>query len=211
LGIGIATNAYGSWMVAVPVIVIALFLKLRREAWRRVVALVVAFAAPIVAWIAICRIVAGSYYNHETSAYRQFVWVLDAARLGPNELWHRSTSYLLLTVREVLGTFELWVTAAVIAIGIVVAAIKKIQLSPTTARERATLVAVGLTSVTTFLFLWGIGFYTPRLSAALFPPLLILTGWVYSRIVAASSPWMRRVTTGALATGVVAWVGSLLT
>jgi hypothetical protein len=211
LGIGLGASAYGSWIVAVPVIVVALFIRLRLAAVRRVIAFLAAFAAPVVGWIAVCKIVAGSYYNHEAVVYRQFVWVLDSLRLGPTDLWHRTTSYLLLTVREVLGTFELWIAAAVIAVGVVIAVAKRIQLSPSTPRDTATLTAVGLTLVTTLLFLWAIGYYTPRLSIALFPPLLIVAGWVFSRLIAGSAARMGRLTTVAAAVGVAAWLGFLLT
>ena len=39
----------------------------------------VAFAAPGLAWIGICRMVAGSYYMAETKEYHQFVWLPESA------------------------------------------------------------------------------------------------------------------------------------
>jgi hypothetical protein len=190
---------------------VALCVKQRLGAARAAAAFVAGFAAPQVAWIALCRLVAGSYYNHEVTAYRQFVWVLDSLRLGPGDLWRRSTSYLLLTLREILGTRELWVAGAVISLGVVVAVLRRIDLTPGSAEDRATLFAVALTAVATTLFLWGIGFYTSRLSTTLLPLLLIVAGWVYSRVAGDLRGWTRRLVSLVAAAAVLGWIAFVLT
>jgi hypothetical protein len=209
LAVGLGTLAYGSWLLTVVVIAVALVIKLRKAAVRPVLSFVGGVAAPVLAWMALCYAVVGSYYNHEIHAYREFVWPLDP---GPSDLWHRSTSYMLLTLREFLGTPELWVTGGVLAVGIIVAAVRRVSLSPSTDEDRALLWSIGLTQGLTVVFLWGIGYYTTRLSVALIPPLLILAGWIFARIAAASSrAWTGRVLTVASAVAVVGWTGLILT
>lgn len=186
LALGLAANAYGSWLIAVPVIALALWRGSRVGAGRaqraaRVAAFVAGTAAPLVAWIITCRIVAGSYYNHEAVFYRQFVWIMDAAKQGPGELWQHLSSYSLLWVRSILGTRELWLAGAVLAVGVVVAVLRRVSLAPTTPVEKATLWAVAATGVVSLAFLWGIGYYTPRLAITVLPLVLVAAGWVWSR------------------------------
>ena len=210
LAVGAAANVYGSWLITVPVVMIALWMRLGRAVVRVGAAFLAGTAAPVLAWVLLCQLVAGSYFNHEASVYRQFVWALDAARAGPGDLARRSASYLLLTLREILATSELWLVALALAVGVVAALARGIVLRPETAQERATLVAVGLTAAVTVAFLWGIGFYTPRLSLTLLPLLLIITGWVYARLAAGLGAWGRRALTVGAAAAALLWVNAVL-
>ena len=210
LAVGLAANVYGSWLITVPVVGLALLLRLRRAAVRSVGAFVGGTAVPVLAWMALCRLVTGSYYSHEASVYRQFVWVLDAAQAGPGELARRSASYLLLTLGEILATSELWLVGAALAVGVVAAAVARVDLRPDTPVQRATLIAVGLTAATTVAFLWGVGFFTPRLSVTLLPLLLIVTGWVYARLAAGAGVWLRRAITAGAVLATLAWVNTTL-
>ena len=211
LALGVGALAYGSFVLTVPVVVVALCVKLGLKAAPAAGAFVAGFAAPQIGWIALCRLVVGSYYNHEVTAYRQFVWVLDSLRRGPGDLWRRSASYLLLTLQEIIGTRELWVAGAVIGLGIVLAVLRRIDLTPGTADDRATLSAVAWTAVVTVLFLWGIGYYTDRLSTTLLPLLLIVAGWVYSRLAGDLRGWTRRLVSLVAAAAVLGWLAFILT
>ncbi len=185
LAVGLAANAYGSWLIAVPVVALALWLASRdRPGVVRAGAFVGGAAAPLLAWMLVCKIVAGSYYNHEAVFYRQFVWILDAAGQGPGELWEHLSSYTLLWVRSLLGTRELWLAGAVLGAGVVVAVLRRVSLWPETPEGRATLWAVGVSGIVSLAFLWAIGYYTPRLSITVLPLVLVAAGWVWSRALA---------------------------
>lgn len=212
VGVGVAANAYGSWLIAVAVVVVALFVRLRWSAWRQAIAYMVAAVIPTLVWVVVCKIYAGSYYNHEAAVYRQFVWVLDAAQEGPAELWHRVSSYFLLSVRAALGVAELWLAAGLIAVGVIIAAIRRISLRPTNDDDRATLTAIALTEVVSFFFLYGIGYYTPRLSILLFPPMLMLIGWIAARLLANASAVTRKYVVPTVAVlAASAWFAAMLT
>ena len=87
---GLLSLAYGAFAVCVGVGVLALLTSCRGTEWRcslpkvttRIVALTTGFAIPLFIWIGICVSVAGGYYNAEVAMLRQFLWLLDAARLG---------------------------------------------------------------------------------------------------------------------------------
>jgi hypothetical protein len=209
LAVGAAANVYGSWLITVAVLILVLVLKLRLAAWRSVAALVGGVAAPIGGWMILCRLIVGSYYNHEAVAYRQLVWVLDALEAGPADLGRRSASYLLLTVQEILATTELWWAAALIMIGVIAAGVLRVRLGPQTPAQQATLLGVGLTAGATVAFLWAIGFYTPRLSITLLPLLLIVAGWIYSRLTAAGA-WYGRIVPAAAAAAALVWANLTL-
>jgi len=209
LAVGAAANVYGSWLVTVAVVALALVLKLRLAAWRSVAAFVGGAVAPIVGWMLLCRLVVGSYYNHEAEVYRQLVWILDALATGPADLGRRSASYLLLTLQEILATTELWWATALIVIGVIAAGVLRVRLRPTTPAQQATLIGVGLTAVVTVAFLWAIGYYTPRLSMTLLPLLLIVAGWIYTRLAAAGT-WPGRVVTAMAAVAALVWASLTL-
>jgi hypothetical protein len=209
LAVGAAANVYGSWLVTVVVVALALVLKLRLAAWRSVAAFVGGALAPIVGWILLCRVVVGSYFNHEAEVYRQLVWILDALATGPADLGRRSASYLLVTLQEILATTELWWATALIVVGVLTAGVLRVRLRPTTDAQRATMIGVGLTAGVTVAFLWAIGYYTPRLSMILLPLLLIVAGWVYARL-AASGTWPGRAVTAVAAVAALVWASLTL-
>jgi len=103
------------------------------------------------------------------------------------------------------------VAGAVIGLGIVLAVLRRIDLTPGTADDRATLSAVAWTAVVTVLFLWGIGYYTDRLSTTLLPLLLIVAGWVYSRLAGDLRGWTRRLVSLVAAAAVLGWLAFILT
>lgn len=81
---GLGALAYGSFVLAAPVIVLALAARrgfgAAMPSWPAVVAGLALVLLPNVAWIALVRGASGQYYAHELEAYRQIVWMLDLAR-----------------------------------------------------------------------------------------------------------------------------------
>ncbi len=195
LGVGLLSLAYGSWIVTAAAMGLVFLV---RKHFQALLGFGAGFAALAGGWILFCKIVVGSYYNHEAVVYRQFLWILDAWEMGLDVFLRYVGSYFLLTIREILGTGELWALAALTTVGIVIAALKRVDLRPADAHGRALLGATALTIGVYAVFLFGMGFYTTRLSAGLVPAALFLVGWVFSRLSPAAR-WTAFIPAGAAA------------
>ena len=142
---------------------------------------------PTVVWIAVCEKVAGSYYSHELVAYHQFIWLWEASRYGL-----RSTvDALNLATAETAGQFieVLWPVAGLLLVALVAARVAGISIGPRTREQKATLVALGLTTLMSVGLLWSIGLWAFRLTYTLLPLFLIAIGWVAARLVRGSPRW----------------------
>ena len=170
---GMLALAYGSFAICMVSGVFAVMVAGRRAGWQgnlldlclRIVALVVGFALPTLSWIVMCKLIAGSYYNHEMLAYRQFVWLLDAERLGWPTFISSLISHLMEFMRILLPvlSFPLMLTGTIIVFAIVTqggvrAIVKDRQLM---------LLAIGITTITSFAFLYLMGFYLARIELEL--------------------------------------------
>ena len=132
------------------------------------------FAAPNVAWIAICRVLSGGYYSGETEQYHEFVWIPQHIRDGFGPFLSRLAGYSVLELRSVFPA------AAVPLIMVASIALASIWLSvpflPAASDRRAIALACWLTLAFEILFLYGVGVYLSRISYLLAPPLLVLAG-----------------------------------
>lgn len=179
--VGLAALVYGSVVITVAVVTVLLLLHSRNQ-WRRVGVLWAAFALPQLAWVVVCEIFAGSYYNQETSVYHEFVWLPQAAVRGPHVLYQWVRADFLVSARAVLVTAGL---PLLLLLGLVVAAILAgIRLAPATEDERRILVGTGVTLGISVLFFFAIGGGTPRISYYVLPPILLLIGWVTAKLIA---------------------------
>jgi hypothetical protein len=215
LGLGAGMLLYGNVVVTVVAVAAVLLLRgvrgARGSRWpavRRNVTLValfgVAFATPPLLWMELCRRVAGSYYSHEMVAYHQFVWLPEAAHVGPSVLLRTVVHFARATVDEIIAG------AGVLLIVLVVAAVLALKLGSSVVsaapRPRATLAATVLTFVCSVLFCWALGYYAPRMAFNVVPVLLLLIGWFAARL-AARSPAMARAVAVAMPVLAAVWVG----
>lgn len=177
---GLAFLAYGSFVLVVPVIIVARVVAQRRAGalqLKRTAAeagvLTAAFVAPSAVWIAMVRLVAGSYYSAETAEYRQFVWIFDALGEGLGELVSRADHNSRLYADTFVSPDLLPVVLLVAGVGVVV------RGRPSSVRDRSRFsadlaVAALIVAVAVFLFQWAMGFYESRLTFMLVPPLIVL-------------------------------------
>src|SRR5688572_18485387 len=122
-------------------------------------------------WVGVVYWRAGSFYSHEVDQYRQFVWMADCVRAGAQTC--RAT---LATnwVNLFNATAQVITVPALLAIGCRVArAICTAEGDPVS-MPRTLLQASALAWVVTFVFVALAGFYSPRLSWLLVPPILML-------------------------------------
>jgi hypothetical protein len=139
---------------------------------------------PTVAWILLCRLVAGSYYNQELSAFGEFIWPIVAIQDG--SIGDRLITASLKTFREV---FSVAVPAIILILLLAVAAIAlRIDIRPRSRQDRAILAAAALTALLAVALNWSIGFIAARIMFHAVPPMLIIAGWLAARLAASGRP-----------------------
>ncbi len=181
--LGAYSLIYASVLITLAVVGLVLVVRGRRGLVR-VVAFGSAFAVLPLAWIAICRSIAGSYYNHEVTSYHQFVWPFVEARHGMRALASYVEVVSIATTRELISTGGL--TLLLIA-GLAAAAVwYRVHLTPTSSEQRAILVASALTVAVSAAFGWGIGFIANRMMFNAVPALLVGLGCLAARLSAHS-------------------------
>ncbi len=84
---GILVLLYGSFLLLLPIFLIAIFykhIKTTKQPFKNVIKSAfisfIAFCIPILSWILILKILTIDFYSHETFYFREFVWVLDALK-----------------------------------------------------------------------------------------------------------------------------------
>lgn len=96
---GFGILIYGTFIIAVPVILMALIYKRTRtpyhsargwirEFFREALSLTMV-VLPGAAWVAIVWVKNGNFYHHAAENYGQFVWIMDSWRQGLGELLHQ--------------------------------------------------------------------------------------------------------------------------
>ena len=167
--------------------------------------MVLSFVAPIVAWFFVVVARLGSFFSRETEEYRQFVWVLDAAREGvfvPRLLQHLGT-FLDLSIVVTLFPGIALVIALLIrgASG---------ATHPQDAAERDLRFGLLLYLIAAVLFFAPMGYYATRNLWSLVPPIVLLLGLELRALALATSGRRRTLLSAALVTisgvYVVYWV-----
>jgi hypothetical protein len=183
LALGAYSLVYGSVLITVAVVGLVLLAR----GWRgtaRAVTFGAAFAVLPAGWIVVCRMIVGSYYNHEASAYHEFVWPVVAAQRGSRALARYVEVVSIATVREVVSAAGLFLLLIVALAAMAVRC--RIRLKPESREHRAILVASVLTVAVSVVFGWAIGYIANRLMFNVVPPLLVCLGWLATRLSARS-------------------------
>jgi len=210
LGTGVLMLAYGSFALLVPAVCAGALLRWHRgrePSGARVVAMCAAAAlacalAPI-AWVGFVTHVTGGFHGSETAEYRQFVWMAD--------VWHRGGASRLglvlmnFTARYARALARGLLVPAFAAGGLILLRLAAWERTVIVARARAvTLVACAVSLVLNLVFFWLLGFYEPRLTVAVTPPLLVGVATLAAGVVEPEPAYRRRVILLVFAAAVVA-------
>jgi len=197
-GLGTLVLAYGTFLVGLPLLLISGEISRRRSRTPvtrslvlRELGLGAVFVAPTVLWVAFVTAYVGSFYSHETSRYRQFVWVFDAAESGLGELVSQAVTFTgdfraTLTSGEI-GPFLLLLAVALVSF------VMRHRSGPSSLGEADLQLAALLTAGMLAVFLWPIGFYAQRMSFTIVPAILIFVAlevparWEDSSMIAAGT------------------------
>lgn len=199
--VGAGLLLYGSFVVPL-LCVIAIQWFVYRRVWS---GLLVGASASLVylAWMAVVFMRTGAFYNHEVVEYRQFVWVIDCVRSGASACQDTVATNALSFFN---ATAPILAVPMLLAIGVRLARVLWLREDTSTPVPRTLLQASVLTWIVTFVFLALAGFYAPRLSWLLVPPLLMLIaidGGALWRAAGARRPWAVSVALVVICTGYV--------
>ena len=206
-GLGAYSLVYAS--VVITVVVVGIVLAARgRRGLVPAAAFGAAFAAAPLAWIAICRTVVGSYYNHEVTTYHEFIWPLMEARHGPRAVARYVEVVSIAATREFVSVAGL---TLLLIVGFAAVAVRcRANLAPRSRDHRAILVASALTVAVSIAFGWGIGYQANRMMFNVVPALLVCLGWLTARL-SVRSPRLRIATGTALSVVAMVVIGVTVT
>lgn len=91
---GLLLLVYGNFLLLLPVILFSYFLNCRKEGYfplfsflKNVMLFTIIFTSPTLLWIAFLKLNGISYYNHEISKFRHFVWMTDSINISVNHFF----------------------------------------------------------------------------------------------------------------------------
>lgn len=189
---GCASLIYGSFVLVPVAATVALLVADQRPTGfsgiGSAVAALMLFALPLVVWRVIVVAEAGDFYMHETVAYRQFVWIIDATRSGGGALASALLTNLSLFARTLLIALAIPVASVLVVKGLAQ------RVAPPSSRKDMILQRAVLSFyVAAVPFFALVGYYAPRLSWQLVPPLLLLLSIDIRRILSSISSARRKV------------------
>jgi hypothetical protein len=203
VGLGLYALIYGSVLITVAVVGLVLLAR----GWRGLVRAVVfgaAFAVVPLGWIVACRIIVGSYYNHEATSYHEFIWPFAEAARGPRALASYVEVVSIAATREVVSAAGL---TLLLIVGLMAVAVwRRVDIAPKSVEHHAILVAALLTTAVAVAFGWSIGYLDNRMMFNVVPPLLVCLGWL-AALLSARSGRMRTATATALSVVALIVVG----
>jgi hypothetical protein len=171
--LGLACLVYGGFLL-VPASMIAARWMYRRDGHGHMTLLALStlavMAIPLIAWRSLVIAKTGSFYSHETQYYHEFVWITE--RLRDGTLAAAATQ----NAAAFAGTFP---RALAVPVAFLVA-VNGIAIARggtrTQPRMNDSIRASIAFLIVAIVFYALMGFYDPRLTATLIPPLIVIVG-----------------------------------
>jgi 4-amino-4-deoxy-L-arabinose transferase-like glycosyltransferase len=203
---GLASLTYGAFVLVPLAAIVATFWSEERQAVvthiRRVVTALLLFVIPLLAWRLVVAAETGDFYMHEIVAYRQFVWMLDAASMGGREI----ADALQMNLSRFARTLPTALTFPVASLLLVKGAARWMGSPPFSRDERVLQRAVMAFYVPAMPFFALMGYYAPRLTWQLVPPLLIMLAIDLGRLLASAGAERKKVASRSLVVVSAAYV-----
>lgn len=188
--LGIGFLAYGSLMICVAAAIVSIglgaWINRERPSWAALIGnyllFLLAFAAPVLIWIALVRRASGYFFSPEAEIFRQFVWMLDSWRAG-------GITALLSQTRIFFSEFLLhfanvvWPAVALLAIVLVIRILSPDRFCETIKQRSLTVTAAGITLVISAVFYALMGFYRNRLEFNVVMPLLVIASVLLTGVI----------------------------
>ena len=175
---GLLLLVYGNFLLILPVMLYSYFLNLKKENRLSLIpfiinaaSITIVFSLPTFLWIITLKLIGLSYYNHEVSAFRHFVWMIDDLKISTayflNAFYEHTIDFL-----KTSGSLLFYVLLLLVAVST-----RLINFEKTSIKRKGLFeskaAAVTIFSFLLFsVFLWLIGSYADRLTCSLGPILL---------------------------------------
>ena len=170
---GLSLLVYGNFILLAACVVIGLLYY--RYGAADVLLSAFLICLPTILWIAILRANHVTYYNHEITAYHQFIWIYECI----NTSWVALQKQACVNYSNYMGTFGImrffiYITIILAFINMTYSQLDKSQLNLVS--HALFLLAISI------LFFYLMGYYRERLTYTLFVPLEIIAAILYSRL-----------------------------
>jgi hypothetical protein len=173
---GVSMLVYGNFLPMYGYLLLSSYLVDRKLHVPHLIACIMTFLLPTLAWISICVLVTGSYYNIEIELYRQLVWIIDSLKISFGHFLETFYGFII----KYLKTFR-EITVFVLAMIFLSVFSRKAM-----AEKAATVRGLVLTLTIFFLFFLILGYYAERLTFTLYPPILCILAFQVHHI-----KWLR--------------------
>ena len=177
---GLLFLVYGNFLLLLPTILFSYFLNRKdqqrlfeRSTYLTMITAIILFFLPIALWIFYLRIIGVTFYSHEFSGFRQFVWIKDSLEI--------STSYFLSvlynnTIDFLKTSGSLFLTLLFLVLVTLCSARQKksetITIYASLQRKENKILLFSF--ISSLLFLWLLGYYADRLTFTLSPLILFM-------------------------------------
>jgi hypothetical protein len=208
LGAGTLTLFYGSFLVFLPIAIVAVVVAGRRDAdaraglGTRLGAVTAGFLVAPVGWIAFVTLVAGRFYSDEIGRFRQFVWIVDGVRFG----YARLIMYLAASQFLRWSADVLWFPLALALAAIVLARRAGVRTADVERAHGESLRAAAIALAALVAFFVLMGTYGYRMEWNFVPPILVLIAAILATVEERIDARRRPLLTGVVATVVAGWL-----
>jgi hypothetical protein len=165
-----------------------------------------AFSVPLLAWRQFVIWKTGSFYMHEVSTYRQFVWLADSLGRGMATFLSAVFENLRLFIETVVES----VLAVIVLTSVAIALCHKKGIRPIKAMPVELRIALGSFVVAATPFFALMGYYTPRLSWELAPPALVILAWALSSLMTQVDVRVTRITSAVVVAVAIAYTVGII-
>ncbi|HEY0462395.1 MAG TPA: hypothetical protein VGC97_24895 [Pyrinomonadaceae bacterium] len=178
---GILLLCYGNFLVMIPAIMLAILINLYgagnfsiKRAAKLTIPATLIFIAPMAIWSLILIKINGTVYNHEASAYRQFIWIFDKLSISFKDFYDQMIAF------SATYWISIYRTVLVFLVALILLKTYNFFFQPKNApaeelsrrNSKAGMIAVVLMLYA--LFFWLMGYYSERLTFTLVPVVLCL-------------------------------------
>jgi hypothetical protein len=178
---GILLLAYGNFLLLLPMLLLAVLIQtirtgrsLKTFILKLFFPIAFIFSLPLAIWYAVLLKINGSIYNHEVSAYRQFVWVYDKLSISFGDFFNQFVSFLSIYWISIYRTILIFLIVLVLLKvfnRFYPSKSKKEDLPPDYPLMKKWIAVI---FVFYFLFFFFMGYYSERLTFTLVPIVLCL-------------------------------------
>lgn len=186
---GILLLFYGSFLLLLPILLYGYWKHLRLTnrliEWKNILTITLVlliYALPLLLWIGYIQLQGTPFYSAEIAEYRQFIWIADALRAAPGNLF----SALLSNTLQFINSLASLILPAFFLLAAFLYSRKQLSSTPFPASAKEQILP---TLLFCLLFFWLLGYYADRLSFSL-AGILYLTAALYLN----SIPTSRRFT-----------------